>query len=324
MDAKDLRDPVQNRFYYEKLYSTGYMDFWDPREKQRAIDFVKQCQPPLQGSMIDYGCGTGEFSGALALAFPGLEVVGCDSSRRAVELATGKTPHLRFYTLPELRATGRLFDALFTHHVIEHFSDLNDCVDEMVEFLKPTANMFHILPCADPGGLEHRIASSVRDGINSEFGNRYFFEDHAHLRRMTTIEIETLFLPYGFVVCRNWYDNRFWGAIDWVTAHPTLAFKIAPVTRSRTVAASSMILAAKIAFAFLCLCRFPAAINRLFPKHRFVTSRLRRAVIKLSRSLSPLFTYPDRSLMWLADQEWKNDRNLSGGNMYVHFRRTSA
>ena len=105
------------------------------------------------------------------------------------------------------------FDMLFTHHVIEHVLDIEKVARDMRGFLKSSGKMLHVLPCANPGSFEYNISSLYVDGIDPSRGNRFFYEDPGHLRRMSTDDMDRLFGSVGFRLEREFYANQFWGTV---------------------------------------------------------------------------------------------------------------
>ncbi len=82
-------------------------------------------------------------------------------------------------------------------------------------YLKPNASQLHILRCGNRGSLEYRICDLKSNGI--EKGNRFFFEEPGHLRRLTTDEFTNCERQIGFTLKKEFYSNQFDGAINWIT-----------------------------------------------------------------------------------------------------------
>lgn len=79
----------------------------------------------------------------------------------------------------------------------------------MSAITKPSAQCLHILPWGDADSFEHRLASRTKNGIEPEAGNRFFYEDAGHVRRLTWQGLCDAAAPHGFVPSRVRYANRF-------------------------------------------------------------------------------------------------------------------
>ena len=77
--------------------------------------------------------------------------------------------------------------------------------------MKPSSSFLHILPCGNEGSFEHTICLLKKDGINKEMGNRFFFEDPAHIRRLSTDELNTMVAKFGFNLTKDYYSNQYYG-----------------------------------------------------------------------------------------------------------------
>jgi len=72
--------------------------------------------------------------------------------------------------------------------------------------------MLQILPCGNPGSLEHTIASLAKNGIDTISG-RFFFEEPGHLRRLNTRQMDSIAFRYMFRQSKVYYGYHFWETI---------------------------------------------------------------------------------------------------------------
>jgi hypothetical protein len=58
----------------------------------------------------------------------------------------------------------------------------------------------------------------VRNGkeTSRDGGERFFYEDSGHLRRMKSGELIEAFSQYNITIHNEFYSNQFWGAIGWI------------------------------------------------------------------------------------------------------------
>jgi trans-aconitate methyltransferase len=214
----DLRRREESTRFYEDRFAKGYVEEWPHEKKQRVAEIVRGLGLPVSGIALEYGCGNGVFTAVLQEALPNWTVEGGDLSETAVANSSARYPHLRFYVLKEEHTGHKTYDFVFTHHVLEHVYDLDRAWEDLIGLLKPTGSMLHILPCGNRGSLEHRLCVLRIDGISSQRGNRFFFEDEGHLRRLSTNDLTRRAVTHGFDLVREYYANQFYGTIDWVTA----------------------------------------------------------------------------------------------------------
>lgn len=214
----DLQHREASTKFYEDRFAKGYVEEWPQEKKRRVAEVIGGLGLPVSGTALDYGCGNGVFTAVLQEALPNWTIEGGDLSETAVANSSARYPHLRFYVLKEEYTGPKTYDFVFTHHVLEHVYDLDRAWEDLIGLLKPTGSMLHILPCGNRGSLEHRLCVLRSDGISSQRGNRFFFEDEGHLRRLSTNDLTRKAVTHGFDLARAYYANQYYGAIDWVTA----------------------------------------------------------------------------------------------------------
>ena len=217
---KNLHNKDNSIAFYEERYTNGYMDDWPADKKQRVFNLIKSLSLPKQGKVVEFGCGNGVFTEVIRQSLPNWIVYGTDISNVAIETAKSRYPYCHFFVAGDPNYNQEQFDFLLTHHVLEHVYDLNTIATEMADMMKANASMLHILPCGNQGSLEYNICLMRSDGTECDVGNRFFFEDRSHLRRLTTEQLLGQLSFYGFFLNSGWYSNQYYGALKWITEYP--------------------------------------------------------------------------------------------------------
>jgi SAM-dependent methyltransferase len=215
-----LIDPRISATFYETRYQDGYMEDW-PKEKKRFVsEFIKQFIPGYNGIALDFGCGNGVFTEVLSNSLPGWEIWGCDISETALLNARKRYPNCKFATLEQIQNQNIKFDLIFSHHVLEHVSNLDETIASLADSLKAGGRCAHILPCGNKGSLEYNLATLVVDGIDANLGNRFYYEDKGHLRRLTSDELSMVHNNFGMSQENAWFQNQQYGSLDWMSDYP--------------------------------------------------------------------------------------------------------
>ena len=214
---RELSDQIMSKAFYEARYSSGYMEDWDDEKKKRIVEIIGEMNLPETGSALDFGCGNGVLTDVIRLALPKWRVVGADFSETAIANARLRVSGCSFCHTDELAVSGRRFDFIFTHHLWEHVFDFNVVWGQLISCAAESCRMLHILPCGNPGSLEYEICRLRTDGISWERGNRFFFEEEAHLRRLSGEELSEKARRSSFTLTGEYYANHYYGAILWIT-----------------------------------------------------------------------------------------------------------
>jgi|WetSurMetagenome_2_1015567.scaffolds.fasta_scaffold73153_2 SAM-dependent methyltransferase len=214
----NLNDRETSRAFYEERYAHDYMASWPAEKKRRVFDLVRGLELPPAGEALDFGCGNGILTDVVRQALPsGWRMYGTDISATAIENAGKRYPACGFFAMGDGRGPGKRFDFVFTHHVLEHVHDAALVLGEIDGCMKDVSTMLHILPCGNEGSFERGVCLLRKDGIDPGSGNRYFFEDEGHLRRLTTEQCAALCAKHGFALTREYYANQYDGAINYFT-----------------------------------------------------------------------------------------------------------
>jgi len=215
--TSQLSDSLIAEQFYEERYNDGYMDEWPQWKKLRIIELIQQLNLPEQGKALDFGCGRGIFAIVIKQALPNWEVTGCDISLTAMADARARFPQLRFHEITELIKKEEKFDLVFSHHVLEHVFEIKFVLNQISQLQNSGGVMFHILPCGNLGSFEHDLASKIPDGINLENGNRFYFEDIGHVRRLTSNQLDSLLGEFHYETHNAWFANQRYGSLEWMS-----------------------------------------------------------------------------------------------------------
>lgn len=131
---------------WDEAYLRAVAPPWDIGRAQP--EFVRLAEDrSISGRVIDVGCGTGE--NALMLAARGLEVVGVDISREAIERAARKAEERR------VRADFIVADALELTELVATIGTFDTAID---------SGVFHTFADEERGPYVHSVAVAVRPG----------------------------------------------------------------------------------------------------------------------------------------------------------------
>lgn len=308
--------------FYDDRYATGYMEEWPEDKKQRIYEVVRSLGFPEKGDALDFGCGNGVFTHVIKRALPGWNIDGMDISSVAIEQAQKRCSDCSFF-LPENKDLKvKKYDFLFTHHVLEHVDDLEGIWQAMSQYAKGTSSMLHVLPCGNPGSFEHQICLLHRDGIDKNKGDKFFFEDVSHVRRLNTEKMNRLAVQYGFSLSGEWYSHQLWGGIDWITLErPSLILSLSNPKRARNALSAFKLVLLGIALAGIKVMRFPS--NTIDYKKDNMSLQKYYLCFLLLFLLYPFSKLMNLFLRWMAEREWSHEKGKrSGSEMYLYYTKT--
>lgn len=307
--------------FYDDRYAAGYMEDWPEWKQQRITQMVRQLDLPSTGSAIDFGCGQGVFAEVLRRALPGWTIYGTDLSDVAVKTAARRYPQCRFFRWSDASDEVKSLrcDLLFSHHVLEHVLDIDDTWERMAQLLKPAASMLLVLPCGDAGSFEHALCTLKSEGIDPASGNRFFYEEDGHVRRLDTRQLRHGAAQHGFALSHARYANRFWGALEWITAAgPDFIRTLTDRSGAIGAVAASRLHRWQVTLRVLSLLRMP--IGKLRMPVRRALSLKSCAKLAVAAIAYPMAWPLDAFLRRAAEREWQSA--TTGSEMYVAFVRT--
>jgi SAM-dependent methyltransferase len=133
------------REYYEDLWEGLTGELEPPLLGPRLAFLRDEVRPGEQA--LDLGCGTGEFTAALAEA--GAQAVGADVAEAALARARARHPQLDFRLVPidgPLPFEVGAFDLVWASEVIEHVADTARWLSEVRRVLAPRGRLLITTP----------------------------------------------------------------------------------------------------------------------------------------------------------------------------------
>lgn len=319
----DLRDEDTAKQFYEERFQDGYMDDWPHAKKQRVAELLRVSGLSSTGIALDYGCGDGVFTEVIRRALPGWEVWGMDISDLAVQNAAARFPECRFQNLRDFESSEQEFGLLFTHHVLEHVSDLDATIALMASKMREESAMIHILPCGNVGSLEQEICELRTDGTDPNLGGRRFYEDIGHLRRLTSDELADHLGRFGFDLAKGSFAFQYWGAIDYFTdQEPHIVKDLVDLRPARNDEARSRLRRLVAPMRRVAACRDLVRRYNSWRGRRTLRGRLRRAAYLPAYAVCKAV---DRYVTRQAKAEWdRRQDDPAGSEMYLRFERKSG
>jgi SAM-dependent methyltransferase len=178
---------------YGRAIKDYYEDLWERLPNELEPPSFERRLAFLRGSVkagdraLDIGCGTGEFTAALAEA--GAVAIGVEVAEAALERARARHPDRDFRLVPldgPLPFEDGSFELVWASEVIEHVTDTARWLSEVRRVLVPGGRLLVTTP--SHGRL--RVALGGVERFSEPLG------DHLHL--YTTHSLRTVLHEYGF------------------------------------------------------------------------------------------------------------------------------
>ncbi len=308
--------------FYDDRYEDGYMEEWDEDKKRKVEEIILSLNLPIKGKALDFGCGNGVFTVIIKKCLPEWEVFGVEISPVAVLNATKKNPKCKFFTSEKSYQYKNTFDFIFSHHVLEHVQEIPETISQINDYLKPKSCQLHILPCGNEDSFEYKICLLKKNGIETSNGNRFFFEEPGHLRRLKSVELEYQMKEKGFHLLKEFYANQYFGAINWITkSSPRFVKKLTDTTDSVNEKSANELKKIRKQLLGLTYLQFAYSKYWLIKSkwQKSITDYFKMLLLFLPAILSkPTFDKYNK----LAVEEWNgNKTKVNGSEMYLFFER---
>jgi trans-aconitate methyltransferase len=310
--------------FYNDWYASGYMDEWPADKKKRIFEIIRTLNFPETGDALDYGCGNGVFTGVLKQALPKWNVYGFDISSIAIDNARKRYSDCSFFSPSDMHLANKKFDLLFSHHVLEHVDDITGTWHEIDRYLNIQASTLHVLPCGNGGSFEHKVCMLKEDGINKDMGNKFYFEDTSHLRRLNTDQMNRFAVKYGFNLDVDYYSNQFYGAINWITqAGFSFILEMTSPKKAKDKIAKFKLICLRIFLLLIKFMRFPA--NTIDYKRDKMRGCKYYFLFSILLIFYPFSKLTNIFLEHMSNSEWNNKRSKKNGSeMYLYYKRTQT
>lgn len=177
----------------------------DPYLVTKIFDLL---QPHSSGMHLDIGCGTGNYT--MALAAKGLNFTGVDPSKKMLDLARTKAAHIPWLldSAENIPADNDSFDNIIATLTLHHWSDLNAGFTELHRVLKNHGKIVIYTSC--PSQMQHywlnhyfpnMMAHSIErmpslDQVRAALSQVQFIVVHSEPYHVTR-ELQDLFLYAG-------------------------------------------------------------------------------------------------------------------------------
>lgn len=320
--TSDLYDKKVSEKFYEERYESGYMEDWPDEKKQKIYDVIQELNLPESGEALDFGCGNGVLTDVLKQALPSWTIYGTDLSTNAINYANKHYTNCIFFEAEHPDFINKKFDFVFTHHVFEHVFDLKEVFSFVSDYLKSESSMLHILPCGNAGSFEHEVCKLIINGINAEVGNRFFYEDEGHVRRLTTDEFNEVCKSKNYELENALYSNQLDGAIEWISRSGVKTVNlIADISNAIDDDARRKLLKLKVRLMVIALLRAPVQLVPMVKKRR--NKKAKHYIYLGFGCLLWVFSLPvDKFWKRKAKIEWdKKKYNSNGSEMFLFYKK---
>lgn len=181
--------------YYDFLWSSKEFPFgkWTGENLRWHKDFFL---PYIGKSVLDYGCGDGEF-----LSRMDIDGTGVDISTVAIDRAKKKFPHLTFKPSLDTFPDG-YFDTVFMIDVLEHVPDVCKLLCDMKRLVIPNG---HLL-------IATNELTPVKSALISLFKFEQYFDPMSpHIRFFTRNTLQKVLHTCGFDVIDYKWNRSYFG-----------------------------------------------------------------------------------------------------------------
>lgn len=158
---------------------------------------------PTKGTLLDVGCGTGNF--IQACRENGWKICGTEPDPGARTVASNRVGETIFDSINDSVLSGKTFDIISMWHVLEHVHQLNETVDWLEKHLKPNGKIIIAVP--NPQSY---------DALN--YGRFWAAYDvPRHLYHFTKASMKKLMVYHNLSVVKvlpMWFDSFYVGMLS--------------------------------------------------------------------------------------------------------------
>ncbi len=191
---KLVRYNINTADYWDKIWEQEGENTWRTYEnKYRYIISLV----PDGSQVLDIGCGVGMLLRKLKEARPGIQGVGADISAKAVAYVRQQGFEGVVGGFPALALGGERFDVILATEVLEHLSNPDEAVQEVVRLLKPDGKATLTVPddCLGPDDEVQHLRKYSRESFQAQL-SPYF-------ARIEITSIPDMNYNFLVAVCEN-------------------------------------------------------------------------------------------------------------------------
>lgn len=201
-------DKKAGQFYDDAWGEWNDMIVYSPAPRIRRDKVIAWLRKISFESLIDVGCGNGEFLRGVNKLIPGRRLAGADISQAVIEQNRIRMPDMEFFTLDlDNESLPKKFDVVVCMEVVEHCTDYRQAIKRLAEITEQ--RLFITVPCGPlfeidrrVGHARHFMAAEIKTALR-EAGFRDiklqqwgfpFFNLYKHLINMSPDKMSESFL----------------------------------------------------------------------------------------------------------------------------------
>jgi len=145
-NGNDVEESLRFNEYFDKynklmeknlriLAPSGNISYFS----QHKISILKKILPGNPRHILEYGCGIGNNLFFIRLFFPNVQIWGCDTSEKSIEVARNQFPDIQFFLISDRDESFRQFDCVLVGDVIHHIpsDQRNYYLKRITEYIRP-------------------------------------------------------------------------------------------------------------------------------------------------------------------------------------------
>ncbi|NJL44327.1 MAG: class I SAM-dependent methyltransferase [Nitrosarchaeum sp.] len=197
---------------YECLGDTGY--------KRHRLQKIADIIGASSFSLLDVGCGAGQFKSASRALLPKMNYSGIDFSEGQVAVARSKGYNVKHHDITrKWPYKDNTFDVVFCSEIVEHILDTDFIIAEAYRVLKRSGRIIVTIPNVASLGDRIRLLFGI---VPSAIENRVFPSSRGHIRAFNYGDLKQLLQDNGFshinITGRDFYLPfiKYGGPLDWI------------------------------------------------------------------------------------------------------------